>query len=77
VLRTGEHFTIRRDGGTLKVTGCLPITSGQEKTIKRNGRAMALNNGGDTVDLLDPMGKVVQTVTYGHADEGEVITPAP
>jgi len=37
---------------------------------------MALNNNGDTIDLIDPAGKVVQTVTYPKVEEGEVVTPA-
>jgi hypothetical protein len=47
-----------------------------ERTIQRNGQAMALNNDGDTIDLLNPGGSVVQTVTYGSVDEGELVTPA-
>jgi hypothetical protein len=34
---------------------------------------MALNNGGDTVDLLDASGGVVQTVDYGSVDELEEV----
>jgi hypothetical protein len=37
---------------------------------------MALGNRGDTIDLVDPSGMVVQTVTYGRVTEGEVVTPA-
>jgi hypothetical protein len=36
---------------------------------------MAMNNGGDTIDLVDATGKVVQTVTYGQALEGEEVLP--
>ena len=35
---------------------------------------MALNNRGDTIDLVDPNNQVVQTITYGRVDEGETIT---
>jgi hypothetical protein len=52
------------------------LAPGHEKTIKRSGQSMALNIGCDAIDLLDSMGKVVQTVTVGQADEGETITPA-
>jgi endonuclease/exonuclease/phosphatase family metal-dependent hydrolase len=55
--------------GTLQPNG--------EKTIRRNGQPMALNNNGDTVDLLNPLAQIVQTVTYGHVDEGEVVIPNP
>ena len=36
---------------------------------------MAMNNGGDTIELVNPQGQVVQTVTYPGADEGEKIFP--
>jgi hypothetical protein len=52
------------------------INPGEEKTIKRKGQKMSLNNGGDTIELLDPSAKVVQTVTYPHTEEGELIKPA-
>jgi exonuclease III len=39
--------------------------------IKRKGRKMGLNNGGDTIMLVDPQGTIVHTVTYGKATEGE------
>jgi hypothetical protein len=59
---------------SLDALGTLP--PGMERTIQRNGQAMALNNDGDTIDLLNPGGSVVQTVTYGSVDEGELVTPA-
>lgn len=52
------------------------LQPGEEKVIKRNGQAMAMNNGGDTIDLIDPMGNVVQSVTYGRIDEeDEIVIP--
>jgi len=42
-------------------------------TIKRNGAPMALNNGGDTVELVAPDGTVVQTVDYGRVGAGEEV----
>lgn len=51
------------------------ITPNQEKQIKRRGQLMALNNNGDTVDLINLSGTVVQTVTYARADEDEIIVP--
>lgn len=53
------------------------LNAGESKTIKRTGQSMALNNNGDTIDLLDPTSKVMHTVTYTAADEGEILTPAP
>ena len=46
---------------------------GTEVTIKRNGQPMALNNGGDTVELVAPDGTVVQTVDYGRVNAGEAV----
>jgi hypothetical protein len=53
------------------------IEPGAEKTIRRKGQPMAMNNGGDTIDLLDPLGAVVQTVSYPRAEEGETVRPMP
>lgn len=58
---------------SLDTLGTLP--PGMERTIERLGQPMAMNNDGDTIDLLNPMGGVVQTVTYGSVDEGEPVTP--
>jgi exonuclease III len=52
------------------------LQAGEEKTIKRNGQPMALDNRGDTIDLLDGAGNVVHSVTYFRVEEGEVVTPA-
>ena len=51
------------------------LDPGQEKTIKRDGQGMAMNNRGDTIELLDEDGNVVDSVTYGRVDEGEEILP--
>lgn len=50
------------------------LQPGEEKTIKRQGQPMALNNDGDTIELCKPDGTVVDTVQYGSVEEGEVIT---
>jgi hypothetical protein len=34
---------------------------------------MAMNNTGDTIDLLDDDGQVVHSVTYGVVAEGEFV----
>jgi hypothetical protein len=52
------------------------LASGAEATIQRLGQSMAMNNDGDTIDLVNPMGMVVQTISYGKVDEGELVTPA-
>lgn len=52
------------------------VNAGQVKTIQRLGQPMAMNNTGDTIDLLDQLGSVVQSVTFGATQEGDVVTPA-
>jgi len=47
----------------------------EEKTIRRNGQHMALNNTGDSVDLIDPTGAVIDRVTYPSVTQGEVVQP--
>jgi hypothetical protein len=51
------------------------LQPGEEKEIKRNGKPMAMNNGGDTIELLNPTGQIVQTVTYPRVNEGEIVRP--
>lgn len=51
------------------------LQPGEEKEIRRKGQPMAMNNGGDTIELLNPTGQAVQTVTYPRVNEGEVVRP--
>ena len=62
-----------RSGTTSNLTGAL--APGHSRTFRRNGQAMSLNNAGDAVDLVNPAGTVVQSVTYEAVDEGELVTP--
>jgi PAS domain-containing protein len=57
---------------SLSILATLPPS--QEKTIRRQRQPMALNNDGDTITLCGPDGTVVDTVTYGPVEEGEVIS---
>lgn len=52
------------------------LGAGKEKTIKRSGQPMALNNGGDTVELINPNHRVVHTVAYDRVGEEEMVFPA-
>jgi len=52
---------------TLAALGTL--TPNGHETITRSGQP----NGGDTIDLIDSDGRVVHTVTYGAAEEGETV----
>jgi len=52
------------------------LQPGEQKTIRRNGQPMAMNNDGDTIQLVDPSGKVVDSVTYGPVGRGQYVRPA-
>lgn len=56
---------------TLAGAGTLP--PGQEVTVRRDGQEMALNNDGDTVELLDASGAVLQRFTYAKAGEDQLV----
>ncbi|TKJ34600.1 MAG: hypothetical protein CEE38_17145 [Planctomycetes bacterium B3_Pla] len=60
-------------GKTWSLSSLGMIQPGAEKTITRHGQPMSLNNDGDTIDLIDPDGDVVDSVTYGPVDEDEVV----
>jgi hypothetical protein len=53
------------------------VPANGDQTIRRNGQGMSLSNGGDTIDLVAPNGQVAHSVSYGHADEGDVIQFPP
>ena len=53
------------------------MNSGQEVHVTRNGQPMAMNNGGDTIDLVNHTGTIVQTVTYDRVEENEEVVPVP
>ena len=89
--RINEQVTIRNDGSisaslagwvlrdlagqiwSLSALGSLG--PGQQATLRRQGQPMSLNNGGDSVELVDPAGATVATLDYGAAAEGMVIEP--
>lgn len=57
----------------LDAAGVLP--PGQSVVVRREGRPMALNNTGDTIELVDPSGRVVHSVTYGNVAPDQVVRP--
>lgn len=89
--RLEERVTIRNDGSvavdltgwrlrdaagnTWLLDGARSLTPGQQREVIRGGQAMSLNNGGDVVELLDPSGTAVDTVSYGPAGENTVVPP--
>ena len=46
-------------------------TDSRSRMLKRSGQPMGMNNGGDTIDLVDKDGNVVDSVTYRGVEEGE------
>ncbi len=85
--RLGEALTLRNFGTTSIVlddwlvrdlAGKVWVLSGtlaadEERLILRAGQAMAMNNGGDTIELITADGEVVQSVTYESTTEGETL----
>jgi competence protein ComEC len=49
------------------------LGGGQEATIRRSGMPMSLDNDGDTVELLDPTGRLVDAITYLESRPGAAI----
>jgi len=52
------------------------LQAGDERTFTRDGQPMALNNNGDTVELLDATGNPVDTVRYTLTRDGEWLDAA-
>lgn len=52
------------------------LAAGIPRVIVRNGRPMSLNNNGDTINLFDG-DTVIDTVTYGRVNEGDVVDGLP
>jgi hypothetical protein len=55
-------------GSVWSLTGQAAL--GLETTIRRSGMAMSLDNDGDTVELLDPTGDIVDAMTYLQTQPG-------
>lgn len=49
------------------------LEPGRSALFWRDGRGMSLNNTGDTVELLDSHGQVLQTIRYPKVLEGEAV----
>ncbi len=52
------------------------LQAGDERTFMRDGQPMALNNSGDTVELLDASNNRVDMISYGSTRDGEVLDAA-
>jgi hypothetical protein len=83
-----EEATIANDDGPVSLVGWTlrdlagnswvldavgSVPAGEERTVRRGGQPMAMNNTGDTIDLLDADGHLVDSVTYGVVAEGEFV----
>lgn len=67
-------WTLRDAAGTTwKLDELGAIAPNEQMTIRRAGQTMALNNGGDTLELIDPSGTVAHRIAYDNADTDEVI----
>ena len=81
-LRNGGTTGLSLDGWTPRdagariwnLAGLGTLDAGAQATIQRAGMPMSLNNGGDTIELINAAGTIVQTVTYGSADDNEICT---
>lgn len=49
------------------------LAPGRSTVLWREGRGMSLNNTGDTVELIDDQGRVLQKVEYPEVLEGQVV----
>jgi lamin tail-like protein len=65
-------WTVRDLAGKIwSLNAVTAIAPGAEKTIRRNNQPMSMNNGGDTIQLLDAASVLVQSVTYPAMAEGQ------
>lgn len=63
-------WKLRDAAGQIWALDSLGQIAWEEKTIRREGQPMALNNNGDTVRQFNPPGTEVHRVTYPDAEEG-------
>jgi hypothetical protein len=72
-----SNWRLRDLAGSLWQLGAAgTLAPGQEATIRRGGMPMSLDNDGDTVELLDPTGRLVDAITYLHTQPGVPIEHA-
>jgi competence protein ComEC len=72
-----SNWRLRDLGGSVwQLGGAGVLAAGREATIRRSGMPMSLDNDGDTVELLDPTGKLVDAMTYLQTQPGVAIEHA-
>jgi hypothetical protein len=62
-------------GKTWSLAAVTALAPGAERTVRRSNQPMSLNNGGDTIQLLDAAGVLVQSVTYPAMADGQRFDP--
>lgn len=62
-----------RSGLAWLLQGSVTLAAGESRTIRREGRPMTLNNGGDVVSLIDAAGAVRDRFEYSSSLEGTAI----
>lgn len=68
-------WTVRDEiGQAWKLDAGGSLAAGETRTILRARQPMAMNNTGDTIELVAPNGRVVQTVMFGPVAEGQAVT---
>lgn len=68
-------WTLRDRGGLVwTITGQPVLAPGSQRTIRRNGMPMSLNNAGDEIELLDVENVVRDAFIYDASEEGVTIT---
>ncbi len=68
-----DGWVVRDLADTIWSLDGLQVAAGAELDVLRGGQPMNLNNRGDTIELIDPSGRIRQVVTYGRAEDGEVV----
>lgn len=66
-----ELDDIRGSGSKSYVFPHYPIHAGEFVTVQKSVTGIGLNNDGDEVTLLDPLGTIVDTTAYGDAPEDQ------
>lgn len=67
-----DNWILRdKDLNTLKLDELGTLTPGERKNILRNGRDLSLNNRCETVELINPSGEIVDSVSYPRSNEDE------
>ena len=63
-------------GKTWSLSSLTSLAPGAKKTIRRNGQPMSMNNGGDTIALVDATGAILQSVSYPAVADGQRFVPS-